>query len=294
MAASDETATALADARVAAARDDPAKRLELAAAFYDHSSSRDLTAGFGRSELAFLRFQIERGVMSPPTGPAPGSPWWRAVSERLLRDTAEAGLLAEGRPGAPSSRTVEIWTEFLERPSAARWYRAHNASVVAGYLDHEALAAEELLAERFFMNVALLRVLYTHALAAQPRLALGRLAPLGRVLGDPRRGMVDAFLKVNRVFPKQYPLDGLDLSSMIAAENGLFRAVDYGIIGPRVDEVYEFAAGSLGEPRVMTLVRDGTPAYVWPPDEQGRWLEGGARLLPRLFARVGGRHARTA
>ena len=31
------------------------------------------------------------------------------------------------------------------------------------------------------MNVALVRVLYAHALAAAPRLALGRFSPLGRV-----------------------------------------------------------------------------------------------------------------
>ena len=42
------------------------------------------------------------------------------------------------------------------------------------------------------MNVALARVLYAHALVGAPCLALGRLAPLGRVLGDPRcRGVVD-------------------------------------------------------------------------------------------------------
>ena len=42
------------------------------------------------------------------------------------------------------------------------------------------------------MNVALLRVFYAHALGAAPRLALGRFAPLGHVLGDPRLGMAGA------------------------------------------------------------------------------------------------------
>ena len=39
------------------------------------------------------------------------------------------------------------------------------------------------------MNVALVRVLYAHSLVAAPHLALGRFAPLGRLLGDPRLGM---------------------------------------------------------------------------------------------------------
>jgi hypothetical protein len=33
---------------------------------------------------------------------------------------------------------------FLVRPSPAAWYPAHNASIVAGYLENEALAVEEL------------------------------------------------------------------------------------------------------------------------------------------------------
>jgi hypothetical protein len=282
----DGTAAALAAARVAAARDDPTARLHLAASFYDSRAARDTPTGFGRSELAFLRFQIDRGVMNAPTGISPGSPWWRSVSERLLRDTAESGLVSDGHPGRPSARSVEIWLEFLERPSAASWYRAHNASVVAGYLEHEPLASEELLAERFFMNVALLRVLYTHALAARPRLALGRLAPLGRMLGNPRGGTVGAFLSFKRVFPQTYPLDGLDLGQMIDSENHLFRAVDYGIIGPRVDQVYDFTANALDEPRVRDLVRDGTPSYAWPADQRHHWLDGGTRLLPRLVGRA--------
>ena len=49
------------------------------------------------------------------------------------------------------------------------------------------------------MNVALARVLYAHALAAAPRLALGRLAALGRLLGDPRLGMAGVFLSLRRV-----------------------------------------------------------------------------------------------
>ena len=57
------------------------------------------------------------------------------------------------------------------------------------------------------MNVALVRVLYAHSLVAAPHLALGRFAPLGRLLGDPRLGMAGAFLSLGRVLPNRYPLD---------------------------------------------------------------------------------------
>jgi hypothetical protein len=44
-------------------------------------------------------------------------------------------------------------------------------------------------------------VLYAHAPTVAPRLALGGLAPLGRLLGDPQRGWVGVFLDLRNVFP---------------------------------------------------------------------------------------------
>ena len=65
---------------------------------------------------------------------------------------------------------MRLWLEFVATPTPSHWYRAHNASIVAGYLEHEGLAEEESTPERFFMNVALARVLYyAHALLAPPR-----------------------------------------------------------------------------------------------------------------------------
>lgn len=76
-------------------------------------------------------------MLAPPADGGGGSPWWRAINDGLLRDKVEADLLAAGSGDEPSSRTVGLWLEFIAAPSAATWYRAHNASVVAGYLKHE-------------------------------------------------------------------------------------------------------------------------------------------------------------
>jgi hypothetical protein len=216
--------------------------------------------------------------------PASGSPWWRAVNERLLRDKTEADLLCHGTGGEPSARSVELWIEFLRAPSPARWYRAHNGSVLAGYLDHIALADGELPAERFMMNIALLRVMYAHALAAEPRLALGAFAFAGRLLGDPRRGTVGLFLDLQRVFPQHYPLHGRVLEDLIAAERPLARALDYGIIGSRISELYHFAADSLDLPAIAKLIDDGTPCYAWPASQRSVWLAGTTSRLSRLAA----------
>jgi hypothetical protein len=282
---SSATAAELAAARVASARDNPVQRLQLAAGSFDCGLSPEGTwERFARSELAFLRHEIARGVLRNPDGERPGSPWWRAVNERLLHDTAEATLLVQGFAGPPSSPSVDLWLAFTAEPSAASWYRAHNASIVAAYLEYESLAVRELLAERFVLNVALLRVLYAHALTAAPRLALGRFAPLGRLFGDPRGGTVGLVLSIKRAFPDRYPLAGQGLDEILTSEHRFLRSVDYGVIGPRLNELYEFAADSLGEPRVADLVADGVPAYVWPREAREPWLDGGGRLMPRLLA----------
>ena len=85
--------------------------------------------------------------------------------------------LAAGHGGSPSSDSVEAGLDFIRRPSARRWYRAHNHSIVSAYLAHRDLAEQEGRVERFFINLALVRVLYAHALVAAPRLALGPFAP---------------------------------------------------------------------------------------------------------------------
>jgi hypothetical protein len=283
---------ALAAARVEAIRDSTEGRYRLAAGFYDARHATRGRSRYGIAELSFLRWEIERGVLDPPTPEGGGSPWWRAVNDALLRDKVEAELLDAGSAGGASSRNVELWLQFMRAPSAASWFRAHNASVVAGYLKHESLAASELSVECFMMNLALLRVIYAHALAAAPRLALGRLAPLGRLLGDPRRRSVRLFLDLRNQFPADYPLDGWRLEELIAAEGSLARAIDHGVIAPRLAELYDFAAVCLGEPRVTTLVSDGTPSYSWPAEERAPWLVGTTRPLAQALAGATGRRQR--
>ena len=153
-----------------------------------------------------MNWQVRRGVLAPAAAIRPGSPWWRTCNERLLRDGCEAVARAGGRGGAPSSPTIGFWDDFVAHPSARTWYRAHNSSIVNAYLDHEDLAAQENEAERFFLNVTLVRVLDAHALVSAPRLALGWLAPVSAPFGDPRVRMTGLFLSLSRVLPRGLPL----------------------------------------------------------------------------------------
>jgi hypothetical protein len=275
-----------AEAEVAAVRDDPAGRLALIERTYHGPTGRaPRQLPFRRAALSFMRWQADRGLLNPLDASPPGSMWWREVNERLLRDGCEAVALVGGLTGEPSSRAVRLWLEFIARPTGRNWYRAHNASIVDAYLEHQALAEAESAPERFFMNVALGRVLYAHALNAAPRLALGRFAPLGRLVGDPRLGMAGAFLSLGRVLPDRYPL-ARDVDSYIADEHGLGRILDYAVIVPRLQRVYEWSAEELGEPRLLQLVRYGSPIYAWPFEERYVWsaphMPFAARVLERI------------
>jgi hypothetical protein len=273
----DDDAAEEALSMVAAVRHDPAQRLRLASRFYDDRPGRVSIRAYRRAELAFMRWQVSRGVLAPPDSAQPGSQWWRSVNEGLLRDAWEADRVLAGQSGPVSRPAVSRWVDFLLEPSAQAWYRAHNSSVIAGYLDHRHLCTAELPVERFFMDVALGRVLYAHALVARPRLALGRLWAVGRLLGDPRWRGADVFLSLRNILPDRYPLTAISISEILAAENYAGRLVDYGVIVPRLQALYAFAAADLDEPRLLDLIQDGFPVYAWTYEDRHAWTTARAR-----------------
>lgn len=266
-----ESAAARAEALVAAVRDDPEARLALAMQTYRGPTGhapRHLP--FRRAAMSFMRWEFERGVLAALDADPPGSPWWRAMNERLVRDGCEAVARASGLGGEMSSPTIALWSSFVADPRPRQWYRAHNASIGAAYVEHRDLAEKESLPERFFINVVLLRVLYAHALVGAPQLALGRLAPLGRFLGDPRLGMAGAFLSLSRVLPHRYPLSD-NVEVYLRDEQRLGRVLDYAVVAPRLPDLYEWSASELKIPELATLVHDGAPAYAWPESQRHLW-----------------------
>jgi hypothetical protein len=225
---------------------------------------------YRRAAMSFMRWQLRRGVLAPHSAERPGSPWWRAVNERIVRDGCEAVALSGNLPGPTSSQTVDHWMSFVHHPTARAWYRAHNGSVVAAYLEHRDTAEAENAAERFFMNVVLCRVLYAHALVAAPRISLGWLRPLAPILGDPRLGMAGIFLQLSRVLPDEYPLRG-SVRSYLDAELRFGRLLDFGVIVPRLQLLYEWSAHELGAPGLVECVREGALTYAWPLKDRDVW-----------------------
>jgi hypothetical protein len=164
------TATEYAADLVASVRDDPAGRVALMRSLYEAEPGRpELHLPSRRAALGFMGWQLRRGLLNALDGEVLGSPWWRAVNQRLLRDTAEARAHVLGLSGPMSSWSATCCAEFAQQPSARLWYRAQNASIVCAYLDHRELAESETYPERFFVNLILVRVLFAHALVAAPR-----------------------------------------------------------------------------------------------------------------------------
>lgn len=272
--------------QVAAVREEPARRLDLLERLYHGPTGRaPHHLPFRRAALAFMRWQLARGVLTPLHATPAGSPWWRAVNERLLGDGCEAVAHSGGRGGALSSPAVQLWMAFVADPRGRTWYRAHNASIVAAYLEHRDLAERENAAERFFLNVVLVRVLYAHALVAAPHLALGPLAGIGPVLGDPRLALTGIFLSLSRTVPDRYPLGG-EVHDYIAEENSFGQMLDYGIIQPRLQRLYEWSAEELSEPEVCGLVREGSPVYAWPFEHRDVWEPAQPTRTVRALRRI--------
>jgi hypothetical protein len=275
------SAAAYARSAVERVRDEPLERLALMRRLYEVPRSVDRGyLPYRRAASAFIGWQLRRGLLNPQTDPRPGSPWWRALNEALLRDTAEARALAFGHAGEPSGPAVNAHLDFIKLPTARNWYRAHNASIVEGYLANENLALDERRVERFFINVVLVRVLFAHALVAAPRLALGWLAPLGRPVGDPRVGMTGIFLSLSRVLPDRYPL-GDDVETYIAVEHGFGHMLDIGVIQPRFGHLYRWSSEVLALPALCDLVDGDTPTYAWDTADSDLW-----RFDPSWLARA--------
>jgi hypothetical protein len=70
-----------------------------------------------------------------------------------------------------------------------------------------------------------------------------RQALLSEQEPDPAFGMAGVFLSLRRVLPNRYPL-ALDVERYVAEEQRLGRLLDYAVIVPRLQRMYEWSAWS--------------------------------------------------
>jgi hypothetical protein len=72
----------------------------------------------------------------------------------------------------------------------------------------------------------------------------------------------------------------------IADEHRLGRMLDYAVIVPRLQRLYEWSARNLDEPRLLELIRDGNPIYAWPFAQRHVWRSPNMPLVARVLERV--------
>lgn len=266
--------------RVARVRDDPEGRYQLRVEFYrKYGFARDGGAGYGTSELGFLRWEIERGVLNPlDHHPQPGSPWWRNVNEAFLYGSELAAAIHEGVV-APAGATepVQFWLDYIRQPSRQSWYRAHNGSIVTAYLDQSRAALAESNPEQRFLNMVLYRVLYAQALVEGEapgilfwiiRKIFGHdalLAKLECLIADPRGPSVDVLVHLPDFYPRHYPLTEKDIEHVFEQCHSPCQdaeiLMDRVLISPSLTKLYRLAGGWLRTPRLTDLVADGRPCY---------------------------------
>jgi hypothetical protein len=253
---------------VDAVRNDPQARYQLRERFYDKYGHADKygypldgNAGYGNSELAFMRWEIERGVLAPLDAAKPGSPWWREVNSALMFDAELAALIFESGDTIAAPPNSQRWLDYMRSPSERSWYLAHNGSIVSAYLKSVSAARAEILGEQRFMNIVLYRVLFAEAMVS----GASFLGALGEILGHPMLPAVKLIVDVRDFYPRDYPLTPEDVRALLGRSDSIMdlcvRIFDHGIILPEANSVYHHAATSLGIPELVGMLRDGRPVY---------------------------------
>lgn len=256
-----------ARADLAAVENDPEARLRFAARFYREADDGRVL-NFGESELAFMRWEQRRGVLNPPDdAQQPGSAWWRTVNGDLLVNAQEAYLRRARGCEAGASPAVAAWLRFLDEPAAVTWYRAHNTSVVRGYIAHADLATREDGWEQKLMNIVLYRVLFTQAVVDRERWADLGLTKIAAALCDPRSKLVPRVVKEHALYPDSYPLDARDRARLERRFDHFGSVpvafIDLVFIRTRLDRLYAFMAADLGVEELARFCQDRLTTYPW-------------------------------
>ena len=254
---------------VGAVANDPMGRYRLRESYYEHFGFGHFDRfGFGRSELDFLKWEINRGVLNPLASkidgrqiPKSGSPWWRDVNTEFNYLSELAGnIYFAGLENVDVEKEVQFWLDYIQTPNERTWYRAHNSCIVKGYLSQVSKAQQEDPNEQYFLNQVLYRLCYAQALAMGD--ALG---DLGELLADPRLPSVNILVHLPVLYPDNYPLTAQDVKNIHGKGHGLqtdlLILLDNEIILPNIEKIYMEISKEIKEPRLNELLKDGQPIY---------------------------------
>lgn len=268
---------------IMAAYDDPQARYQIRADFYKRYGQAHIGKhGLGNSELAFLSWEIERGVLNPPNHERPGSAWWRAVNAFFIFGSTYAALLWEAGLDVPAIPELQAWHHYLQAPNAQSWYRAHNTSIVAAYARYPSLAEAETVYERQFLNMVLYRLLFAGALNEGAEWGF-----VGELLANPRLPSVEVLVQLPDFYPRHYPLTQSDIDNLLHPDHSLIdlgvRVLDNWLILPQINDLYRFSARLLHMPRLADWICQQQPCYALPQPSQPHWTKRAWSFFVRFF-----------
>ncbi len=238
----------------------PSRRRAVREDFYQRFGDTDNDGlSYGDSELAFLDWEIQAGVLDPVTGSA----WWRNVNLHFIYLAELAGCLAQhGLPGDQAPYPTRCWLTFIADPTPRHWYRAHNASILAGFALHQADARAENEVGQLFLNITLYRLMFAQALVEEATL----FAELGALLADPRGFSVKLLVSLAEFYPPHYPLTDADREVIEGHGLGIeelgVRLMD-GWIRLELPRLYSEAAAWNQAPELLDYLDGTAPCY--PP-----------------------------
>ncbi|OGG94718.1 MAG: hypothetical protein A2527_05840 [Candidatus Lambdaproteobacteria bacterium RIFOXYD2_FULL_50_16] len=261
-----EKLVAQAWAKVDQVANDPWGRYQLRWEYYQQYGDAILDGfGMGNSELAFLHWELRRGVLNPvPQAPGysqAGSPWWRGVNEIFDFYSTLGGLAYEALEREGWVAPVQNWINYIKDPSPKSWYKAHNCSIVNGYLHHLPEAKQESADEQYFINVVLFRVLYAQALVMDATI----FGELGQFNANPRLNGVGILTTLPAFYPTNYPLTPKDIKN-VKGENGRpegwgVKVMDDLIVLPNIIPLYQSVAEWDQVPQVTRFLDNHKPCY---------------------------------
>ena len=243
--------------------DDPIGRYKLRYRFYQRYGYPVVKGkeGLGNSELAFMKWEIRRGVLNPLGCEHPGSPWWREVNSRFLYLSTLADLIQQsGQQFSDLPLPVNFWLEYIKAPNEMTWYEAHNSSIISGYSVANDLAFEENVYEQYFMNIVLYRLFFAQSMVEGVSFGL-----LGKILANPRGGAVSIVTDIESFYPKHYPLTKQDIKYVTHRAHNLPGILEWLfdkiLILPGLNKLYMQAANWNSAPEVLEYVKNNKPVY---------------------------------
>lgn len=243
--------------------DDPQGRYKLRFEFYERYGHPIIKGceGLGNSELAFLNWEIRRGVLNPLTHKIPGSEWWRSVNSHFLYCATLADIIHQsGYKFENVPAPVQMWLQYILSANEVSWYQAHNCSIIEGYKVANALAFKETLYEQAFINTVLYRLLFAQSMVEGVSFGL-----LGKIFANPRGLAVCVLTDIDCFYPNNYPLTKKDIISVMhKAHNlpGILENIfDEILILPELMHLYTEAGKWNKSPYLLKFIMNNRPVY---------------------------------